>query len=77
MENTIFESKYNITGRGLVYIVDIRKIPGFEVKLGDEIMFEDQIRTVTGIEKSGDGFWTDPVIGILVRDNINKKIEGE
>lgn len=68
MENTVFESKHNIIGRGLVYVVDTRKNSDIKYSLNDIIMFENKKFIIGGIEKSGDGYWTNPLIGILVRN---------
>ncbi len=65
--NTPFESKWNITGRGLVYVVDTRKID-YEINIGDIIYFEDIKYTIRGLEKTINGFGeTKPNIGVLVR----------
>jgi len=71
LENRGYESKHNITGRGLVYVIDTRKTP-IEVKIGDIIKFDDIVYTVRGIEKAGLGDWVNPIIGILVRPKENK-----
>jgi hypothetical protein len=72
LENRGYESKHNITGRGLVYVIDTRKTP-IEVKIGDTIKFDNTVYTVRGIEKAGLGEWVNPIIGILVRPKEKKE----
>lgn len=77
-DNLIIDDSVNITGRGLVFIIDLKRNKLINsdttndtiIKINDIIKHDDKSYTVTGIEgMRGFGYEWKKSIGVLVREN--------
>ena len=60
------ESVYKITGRGIVYLIEMKNYPNETIKLGDQITIDNITGRVTGIEVSQHS----TTIGVLIRNDV-------
>jgi hypothetical protein len=67
MGDYISEAKYDIIGRGTVYVVDMNDYPGRSITVGDTICIDNIVGIVRGIEGSRNLFGEmNPKIGIIL-----------
>lgn len=57
---------FNIKGRGLILCVNHNDYAE-RFKVGSQVIWNDDVYSITGVEMSGIGNWINPLIGLVVR----------